>query len=329
MAYIISFAFILVASIATIVIGGTSIGGTSIGGTIDIPSAFVVLSTIFTVLIATSSVKDFFRGLKIAVSKKDFSALQIAQSLNAVSLVIQSLLCACGMIAFLCAAMIVNFWNDTGSWGVFIALGLLTLFYTGEILLILLPVKSLLYKKLASCKKSPSQEKFIFAKLPAKPFVAFAVGIAVLFSFFALIRILVLTDFSPRLISLVPAILIFLLGSSYLFLVPAKLFVPLLNALKIGIKTKSSENLQVLSEARRALTFVILVRFALAFCGAVLFSVNALGTLEDASAVPLKFPIPLILIALSFCFALLLLVIRARIEKAVNFRFYGGETQSC
>ena len=317
MAYIISFAFILVASIATIVIGGTSIGGT-----IDIPSAFVVLSTIFTVLIAASSVKDFFRGLKIAVSKKDFSALQIAQSLNAVSLVIQSFLCACGMIAFLCAAMIVNFWNDTGSWGVFIALGLLTLFYTGEILLILLSVKSLLYKKLASCKKSPSQEKFVFAKLPAKPFVAFAVGIAVLFSFLALIRILVLTDFSLRLFSLLPAILIFLLGSSYLFLFAAKLFVPYLNALKIGFKTKSSENLQSLSEARRALNFVILVRFALAFCGAALISVVSFDSFED---LPFRFSLSLVLVALSFLSALLFLPIRARIEKAVNFRIYGGE----
>lgn len=324
MPYITSIAFILIASIATI-----TLGGGSIGGTIDIPSMFVMLSTIFTVLIAANSVKDFFRGLKIAVSKKDFSALQIAQSLNAVSLVIQSLLCICGMIAFLCLAMIINLSDEKSVLGVLIALGLLTLFYTGEILLILLPVKSLLYKRLSSCKKSPSQENFIFAKLPFKPFIAFAVGMVVLFSLLTLGHTFVFSDFSPQMISQIPLMVVFLLGSSYLFLVPAKLFVPFLNALKIGIKTKSSENLQVLSEARRALTFVILVRFALAFCGAVLFSVNALGTLEDASAVPLKFPIPLILIALSFCSALLLLVIRARIEKAVNFRFYGGETQSC
>lgn len=321
MPYIISIAFILIASIATI-----TLGGGSIGGTIDIPSMFVMLSTIFTVPIAANSVKDFFRGLKIAVSKKDFSALQIAQSLNAVSLVIQSLLCICGMIAFLCLAMIINLSDEKSVLGVLIALGLLTLFYTGEILLILLPVKSLLYKRLSSCKKSPSQENFIFAKLPFKPFIAFAVGMVVLFSLLTLGHTFVFSDFSPQMISQIPLMVVFLLGSSYLFLVPAKLFVPFLNALKIGIKTKSSENLQVLSEARRALTFVILVRFALAFCGAVLFSVNTLGTLEDASAVPLKFPIPLILIALSFCSALLLLVIRARIEKAVNFRFYGGET---
>ena len=319
MPYIISIAFILIASIATI-----TLGGGSIGGTIDIPSMFVMLSTIFTVLIAANSVKDFFRGLKIAVSKKDFSALQIAQSLNAVSLVIQSLLCICGMIAFLCLAMIINLSDEKSVLGVLIALGLLTLFYTGEILLILLPVKSLLYRKLSSCKKSPSQESFVFAKLPFKPFITFAIGMVMLFFLLTLGHTFVLSDFSPQLISQIPLMVVFLLGSSYLFLVPAKLFVPFLNALKIGIKTKSSENLQSLSEARRALNFVILVRFALAFCGAVLFSVNVFGSLEDASAVPLKFPIPLILIALSFCSALFLLPIRARIEKAVNFRIYAG-----
>ena len=127
MPYIISIAFILIASIATI-----TLGGGSIGGTIDIPSMFVMLSTIFTVLIAANSVKDFFRGLKIAVSKKDFSALQIAQSLNAVSLVIQSLLCICGMIAFLCLAMIINLSDEKSVLGVLIALGLLTLFTPGR-----------------------------------------------------------------------------------------------------------------------------------------------------------------------------------------------------
>ena len=319
MTYIISIAFIFIASIATI-----TLGGGSIGGTIDIPSMFVMLATIFTVLIAASSVRDFFRGLKIAVSKKEFSALQIAQSLNAVSLVIQSLLCACAMIGFLCLAMILSFWGDTGSWGVVIALGLLTLFYTGEILLILLPVKSLLSKKLSSCKKSPSQECFVFAKLPFKPFIAFAIGMVVLFFLLTLGHTFVLSDFSPQLISQIPLMLVFLLGSSYLFLVPAKLFVPFLNALKIGIKTKSSENLQSLSEARRALNFVIILRFALAFCGAVLVTVVSLNSLEDADMARFMFSVSLILVSLSFLSALLLLPIRARIEKAVNFRIYAG-----
>lgn len=320
MTYIISIAFIFIASIATI-----TLGGGSIGGTIDIPSMFVMLSTIFTVLIAANSVKDFFRGLKIAVSKKDFSALQIAQSLNAVSLVIQSLLCACGMIDFLCLAMILAFWGDTGSWGVVIALGLLTLFYTGEILLILLPVKSLLYKRLSSCKKSSSQENFVFAKLPFKLFVAFAVGMVVLFFLLTLGHTFVLSDFSPQMISQIPLMLVFLLGSSYIILVPSKLFVPFLNALKIGFKTKSSENLQSLSEARRALNFVILVRFALAFCGAVLVAVVSLNSFEDADEARFMFSVSLILVSLSFLSALFLLTIRARIEKAVNFKFYGGE----
>lgn len=320
MPYIISIAFILIASIATI-----TLGGGSIGGTIDIPSMFVMLSTIFTVLIAANSVKDFFRGLKIAVSKKDFSALQIAQSLNAVSLVIQSLLCACGMIDFLCLAMIINLSDEKSVLGVLIALGLLTLFYTGEILLILLPVKSLLSKKLSSCKKSPTQECFVFAKLPFKPFIAFAIGITVLFFLLTLGHTFVLSDFPPELISHIPFMLIFLFGSSYIILVPSKLFVPFLNALKIGFKTKSSENLQSLSEARRALNFVILVRFALAFCGAVLVAVVSLNSFEDADEARFMFSVSLILVSLSFLSALFLLTIRARIEKAVNFKFYGGE----
>lgn len=320
MSYIISITFIFVTSMVTI-----RLGGGSIGGTIDIPSVFVMLSTIFTVLVASSSVKDFFRGLKIVVSRKEVPALQVAQSLNAVSLVVQSLLCVCGMICFLCLAMILAFWGDTGSWGVVIALGLLTLFYTGEILLILLPVKYLLYRLLSSCKKSPCQESFVFAKLPLKPFITFAVGITVLFFLLTLEHTFVLSDFSPWLISKIPAMVFFLLGSSYLFLVPSKLFVPFLHALRIGCRVKSFENLQTLSEARRALNFVILVRFALAFCGAVLVSVVSLNSLEDAEEARNMFSIGLVLVSLSFCSVLLLLPVRARIEKTINFRLYGGQ----
>ena len=319
MVYIITIAFIFVTSLVTI-----ALCGGSIGGTIDIPSVFVVLATLFMVLIASSSVRDFFRALKIAASKKDFSALQIAQSLNSVSLVIQSLLCAVGMILCLCIAMLLSLADDKGSFGPVIALALLTIFYTGEILLILLPVKSVLYKKLSVLKKSPSQGAFVFSKLPAKPFLAFAVGVVVLFFLLTLGHTFVLSDYVEGLLSSVPAMILFLLLASYLFLVPSKLLFPYLSALKIGISARSPENIQSLSEARRAVNFVILVRFALSACAAVLLSVCTLNSLEDASVIPLRFGIPLLLIAVSFLSALFLLPIRAKIDKTVSFRFYGS-----
>ena len=176
MVYIITISFIFIVSIVTIVIeGGT------IGGTIDFPSMFVIVSTISMILFASNSWRDFFRAFKIVVSKKNYPALQIAHSMNSVSLVIDSLLCSCGMIVFLCLAMVINFSGDTQSWGVILALGLLTIFYTGEILLILYPLKSILYKKLSFLKKSPVQEIFVFSSIPFKPILVFFIGLLVLF----------------------------------------------------------------------------------------------------------------------------------------------------
>ena len=325
MVYIFTIAFILITSTATLAFcGGT------IGCMIDIPSMFVMLATIFTVLLASNSVRDFFRALKIAASKKDFPALQIAQSLTALSLVIQSLLCVAGMILCLCIAMLLSLIENTSVFGPIIALALLTIFYTGEILLILLPVKSVLYKKLSALKKIPSQERFAFSKLPARPIIAFLAGLAVLFFLLTIGHTFVLSDYVDGLLSSLPAMILFLLLASYFFLIPSKLFFPYLLALKIGVSTHSSENIQNLSEARRAVNFVILVRFALSACAAILLSVCTLNSLEDASVIPLRFGIPLLLIALSFLSVLFLLLVRARIEKVVNFRIYGNsEEESC
>lgn len=318
MIYIFTIGFIFITSLATL-----ALCGGSVGGTIDIPSMFVILASLFTVLIASNSVRDFFRSLKIASSKKDFSALHIAQSLTAVSLVIQSLLCAAGMILCLCIAMLLSLSDDKSSFGPVIALALLTIFYTGEILLVLLPVKSVLYKKLSAFKKTPSQKSFVFSKIPCKPIVAFAVGIVVLFFLLTLGHTFVLSDYVDGLLSSVPAMILFFLLSSYLFLLAAKLFFPYISALKNGISTHSSENIQNLSEAKRAVNFVILVRFTLSACAAVLLTVCTLNSLSDKSLLPFRFGIPLIFLALSFLSALFLLPVRARIEKAVNFRVYG------
>jgi len=320
MVYIITISFIFIVSIVTIVIeGGT------IGGTIDFPSMFVIVSTISMILVASNSWRDFYRAFKIVVSKKNYPALQIAHSMNSVSLVIDSLLCSCGMIVFLCLAMVINFSGDTQSWGVILALGLLTIFYTGEILLILYPLKSILYKKLSFLKKSPVQEIFVFSSIPFKPILVFFIGLLVLFLLLTIEHTFVFSDFSIRVLSFVPFIIFFLLGSSYLFLFPSKLFLPYLTALRIAFKTSSSETLQQLSESRRALNFVILVRFALSFFGGVLITINILGSLGSAVDIPLRFPIPLLLIAVSFLSALFLVIVRSRIDKTVSFRIYGGQ----
>ncbi|MBQ9205946.1 MAG: hypothetical protein IJ158_04460 [Treponema sp.] len=318
MIYTIPILFIFISSIITVIVtGGT------IGGTIDIPSFFVMFTTLFTMLIASNSVKDFFRALKIVVSKKDYSALQIAQSLNAVSLVITSVVVVCGMIACLSIAMLLAFLDDTPRFGPVVALGLLTLFYMGEMLLILIPVKSILYKKLSAFKRSPTNDAFVFSKIPAKPYISFVAGLIVLFLLLSIQSTFLLSDYPPRLLSFVPAMLLFLVAASILLLVPAKLFRAYLTALKLSILPSASEQIAQLAEARRAVNFVILIRFALAACGGVLLMIGTLNRLDDVSQIPFEFSIPLLLAAVSFLSALFLLIVRARIEKAVNFRLYG------
>ncbi len=319
MTFIISIGFILIAHcIAPLVKGG------NILWTIDIPSFFVMLITTFTVLIGSDSAMDFLKGIRMAVSKKSFLPLQLARSISAISLVIQSVLCACFMMVFLCIALILLLWEGKYRMGPILALGLVSILYAGEMLIILLSAKSVLRKKLSAFGGSPSDENVTMSKLPGKPYLVFAIGIPLLFLALSIDDIFLLSDYPATLVKLIPFMLLFLYGASYILLLAGKLLKTYFKALSIGCGTSCNDTRKQLEDYAHAVNFVIATRLALSFCAAVLISLITLGTLERGEELPFLLSIPVVLIGLTFLSVLFLFPLRCRIKKLIDFRCYGG-----
>ena len=319
MTYIISIGFLFASSMIAL-----GIKGGHFLWTIDIPSLFVVLITALTVLVGSNSVMDFLNGIKMAASKKSFPPLQLARSIRAFSLVIQSALCACFMMVFLCIAMILFLWEEKYRMAPILALGLISILYTGELLIILLSATSVLRKKLTAFGESPSETAVTLPKLPGKPYLVFIAGIPLLFCALSIGDIFLMTDYPSDLIKLVPFMLLFLYGASYILLFAGKLFQTYFKALGIGCRTSCSDGIRQLEDYTHAVDFVIAIRLALGFCAAVLIAHIILGTLESTDDISFLFSIPIVLIGLSFLSVLLLLPLRCRLCKLIDFRRYGG-----
>ncbi len=319
MTYIISIGFLFASSMIAL-----GIKGRHFLWTIDIPSFFVMLIMALTVLVGSNSIMDFLNGTKMAVAKRSFPPLQIARSISAVSLVIQSALSACFMMVFFCIAMILSLWEEKYRMGPILALGLVSMLYTGELLIILLSAKSVLRKKLSAFGESPSEAAVTLPKLPGKPYLVFIAGIPLLFGALSIGGIFLLSDYPAKLIKLVPFMLLFLCCASYILLFAGKLFQTYFKALALGCRTSCSDERKQIEDYIQAIDFAIAVRLALGFCAAVLISLITMGTLENADDISFLFSIPIVLIGLSFLSILLLLPLRCRLCKLIDFRRYGG-----
>lgn len=313
MLYVVLCFSLLVFNVALIaVFGGT------IGGMIDVPSVFVVASTFFMVLLSSGGLRDFFVGLRIAVSKKEYPALQIARSETAVSLVMQAVPASAGMVLFLCLSMLLSIWKDTGSFGPVMALALLSLFYSGELVFFLLFVKNSLKRKKSLCRKErlPNRE-IVLSKVPCIPYVSFVCFFPVLFFLLSIEDTFLLSNYMDSLSERIPLLCVFVVFLPYIALLLGRSFVPYMNALSCGFKRRNSLSPAKLSEARAALNFAMLVRFSGTSSAAILMAIGTLSTLESAEQAFVSFSYPLFLLSIPFALSLLHLPLRARIENAL------------
>lgn len=318
MAILIPIGLIMVSSVVLLI----SFGGT-VGGTIDIPSLFVMLVTVFEGLAAGGLVRDFFRGLKISASKKNFSALETANSLAAVNLVMRMVLVSALATTFLCLAMLLSIWDDKGAWGKVLALGLITLLYSAETEIVLVCVRAKIQKKLAAFKTSVSGEKSVeISKIPLLPVISFLAGGIALFLLLSIGRTFVLADFMPGTLGKLPLMLVLLILGSYILMIPSRSLIPFFRALKFAVLPKTEETPARFSQGRKAVFQAIFLRTALSFFGAVILAVCALNSVENPDEAAHAFSIPLILLFAPFLSAIFLLPISARIEKAMNSKLY-------
>ena len=290
-------------------------GGT-FGGAIDIPSMFVVVTTIFMSLVGGGCVRDFFRALKIAASKKEFPPRHLTRAESAVNLVMHSLLASCGMVLFMCATMLLSLWADKSSFGPVLALGLLTVLYTAEVITVLLPVKSILHKKISkSAVHEHSESLSSMRNIPLVPVLSFLIGITIFFFLISIQDTFLLSNYPEELMEIVPLVLLGLVLSSYVFLFAGKMLGSFFRALGIGLCLKNSATKNEIEEASRAINFAITIRIILACAFAVIRIICVFSTVESREDLPFEFSVPLIFIATAFFSALFLLPIRTRIEK--------------
>lgn len=138
------FISILAIIFVTVLIGCSS-GSFSLTYFVDIPSLLMVLLICIPILISSGLFKDFNNAFRIALSKKsDKSLIEIKRALEAVTLMIKTLLSS-GL--FLLAASLLTILrrlDDPSNLGPFLSIALITWVYTLIITLLLLPIKSIL-----------------------------------------------------------------------------------------------------------------------------------------------------------------------------------------
>ncbi len=348
MFYIVSLLFLLFSTVVLLFCGHATLGGL-----LDIPSLFVVVITFFTVLLASDSVKAFFSGLKISASRKQSSALKVAESGRAVSLVIHAILLSALTVVFLCLAGVFCRLKDKDTIGILMALGLLTILYASEILVILLPVKMSLKRKLTGCKPalageetlraegtccksdsagegSLSQKKSAFRARPLKLLVSFISGFALLYLLLHFTRTFSLLEFQGIVLKRIALFFPVLIAASYIFLCPLKFFKPFITALKLVFFNKKPDfyktqgSLEELKQSELSLTYLMVFRLVFSFFLASLFAVVEMMDFSEAFDLEVKFSLPLLFVAFAGFSDLFLLVVRTKIKRIQNYRIYGG-----
>lgn len=300
-----------------------SLSGMGVLITVDIPSILVVFFACIFVLVASNSVRHFFRGLFMVVSKKSAPPIETAYSFVAVSLVIRALLFLSALFATVSLFLFLVMQDQLARIGPVLALGICTLLYAGEISFMLVPVRAILKKRIVPMQVGGNLEPYEFSKIPAKPYLVIAIGIPVLviFAIFAVgaSSVTFFEEFWGNILWME----MFVILSPYIILIPSGQLGAYFHAIMIGFRRKDKSSSDVLLKSHGALETVLYLRCLLAISGAALLIIIALGSLESRDDIPRKFSAPLLLLMVSFINTLFLLPLIARVEKLIAYRTYG------
>lgn len=127
------------------VLMGCSSGSFSLAYFIDLPSILMILLICIPILISAGLFGDFNNAFRIALSKKrDNSLIAIRRALEAVTLMIRTLLSSGLFLLSFSLLMILRRLDDLSALGPVLSVALITWAYTLIITLLLLPIKSIL-----------------------------------------------------------------------------------------------------------------------------------------------------------------------------------------
>ena len=122
-------------------------GGMSLAWFIDLPSLLFFVITVVPVLIGSGLIKDFGLAFKIGFSReKNYSLVQLKNSVCAIKLVIKTLLVTSGFVTVISLVVILGRLDNLQKLGPNLAVCLLSFCYSLFFTLILLPLKAKIEK---------------------------------------------------------------------------------------------------------------------------------------------------------------------------------------
>lgn len=123
------------------------------GAFIDLPTILLILCISVPILLSTGLGKDFSNAFRIALNPgKECTKDSLKKALEAVRLVIRTLLCSGGAIFLLNGILTLHRLDDPAKLGPTMSLSFLSLLYALAITLFLLPIQSILKTKLMEDK---------------------------------------------------------------------------------------------------------------------------------------------------------------------------------
>lgn len=123
------------------------------GAFIDLPTILLILCISVPILLSTGLGKDFSNAFRIALNpSKEYTKKSLKRALEAVRLMIRTLLCSGGATFLLSGILTLHRLDDPANLGPILSLSFLSLLYALAMTLLLLPIQSVLKTKLIEDK---------------------------------------------------------------------------------------------------------------------------------------------------------------------------------
>ena len=120
---------------------------------IDLPTILLILCISVPILLSTGLGKDFSNAFRIALNPgKEYTKDSLKRALEAVRLMIRTLLCGGGALFLLSGILTLHTLDDPAKLGPILSVSFLSLLYALAITLLLLPIQSILITKLMKDK---------------------------------------------------------------------------------------------------------------------------------------------------------------------------------
>lgn len=293
------------------------ISGISIGGFTDVPGLLVVTVTGFAALISSGLVKDFFSSFRTGkIKKNEYTQAQLKRMNMAISLVMKSLLVASAAVSFMSTVLILNQLDDHSTWGMNVAVSLLSFYYSCCVIIFLLPLQSRIQRKMNTAESVENSASKVVHGISFVNFFIPIIGIILVY--YLLFTPMMTLNYNVLSNYLILVCIFFFFITAILSSIELALSASLKSfffALRISFSSKKDFSANKIKDAEIAVS--VALKSWLAFSGflSILTAIVALCDLSDHSEIPLRFSIPLGILFGGCLASLVLLAIKAKIEK--------------